>query len=183
MPLTIDIYETPLSSRWLSYRLTWYRLMSRFMPTPIAGAITLATFQYYTLGNWRNSARYLSLVQLVWKKWKQRANNPAYLHAHKLWEEGWRLNSDWPIYPPRHGEPIFGVRLGKNEGNPYLEEKGLEFCWDTIDDARPVPIDEIYDRMELAHLSTEDQLLAWETCFWLTFLTEDALMRAAKNEK
>lgn len=152
------------------------------LPAPLQYAARQAWLMQTEFGNTRNRDRWLSQLSTEWGRWKKRTSDPVLLAADGLLTQGWQMCSDWSRIPYPSGELVRGVKVALGS-NPYAVARRLEFAWDTEQDLRSVPIDQVYKLFGLPHESTEEQLRAWETVFWLCFLTEEAMEQAARLEK
>ncbi|MCR4277607.1 MAG: hypothetical protein NUV85_01155 [Candidatus Berkelbacteria bacterium] len=142
-------------------------------PSALRLALRSAKVQLYTLNAERNVARWIALLYEVHSLLKEWTKKDEMVIARLLFRDRWRLLSDWPLRPSFYGEPVFTVKLGKRlGGGDYMS---TEFAWDVQQDARPVPIDQVYQLLGLSDDLSEEQELSWKVCFWLALLSESEL--------
>lgn len=164
-------------------RTIWYRWIAYwYLPAPLRFASHMAWQMEVRFHNPRNRDQWLNQLVHHWRRWRNRAKDPIIGVAYKLLTEGWQLASDWPLVPPETGEPFYGLKLAKG-GFPYADRDKVIFAWDTEDDKKSVPVERVYVWLGLPHQTTANQLLAWEVCFWLSFLTEVKLGQAVDEER
>jgi hypothetical protein len=183
--LSIDTYDDVsvevFAGKSLQLHILWLSLTTKRMPRAISFAIGMAKRQLKDFRNRRNTARWVALIYEIRNLWSQRQEKPEIRLAEELFRQSWRLLSSWPIRPHFLGEPVFSARLGKRQDS----EKGYmtaEFVWSVDEDARPVPINHVYDLLNLPQANAGEQELAWKVCFWLSFLSESELQSLAEAE-
>lgn len=181
MPLNIDVYQDVTPTDKSLTRLIWWRIVLWWvLPWPLRFAVQHALAQLIHFQNRRNCARYLGLIEQIWGRWQQRQSDPAFQTASELLQDGWRLYSDWPLTPHRRGQIFFSVKLLHPV---HGGEDGAVFLWDSGLDSPTLPVMTVYTYLGLNPRSTEEELQAWESCFWLAFLTEEAMYEAAQRSR
>lgn len=187
MSLSIDTYDGVSPSvfhgpRQLKLHIWWLGVTTSSVPSAIQVAIRQAKIQLERLGNERNAARWIALAYEIRNLWAKRSDKVEIAVATELFQQGWRMLSDWPLRPGFLGEPVFRVELGKrlDSNEKYMEP---EFVWDTEADARPVPLRHIYELLGFSMIDGHVSERAWKVCFWLSFLSESELTDLANREK
>lgn len=183
MSISIDVFDdvSPqvYAKRSLARNLKQLERGSIGMPRPLQDAIKRARYCLDN-NNERNAARWVAVAIEVENLWRMRQAKQEICLASDLFCQGWRLFSDWPLRPHLAGSLVYHARLERRI--PRSDRTVVEFDWSEDQDKRPLPIELVYEPLQLAHQDAADQELAWKVCFWLSFISEDELVTLATTQ-